>query len=218
MTSTNITSSRYMREGIIQFSRLNYQNATNYFQAALKHDKELVEAYNKLATIESTQKHPISCIKYCIESIQLNPSHYSSHALLGLSLLTMSKSINSVRYHDSLKSFYDTITINPWIGWIVTKLILLNKSPPRKIESIIKKNSRGIKAADLSEDETNSTNTVNTTPNDNNKNDSNVSKTKSERTETNSEVNIEEEKSNNSNKSDSVKNDRTETKPDEENK
>jgi tetratricopeptide (TPR) repeat protein len=139
MSSPSIDASRGLREGLNHLSRNNTNKARTYFQNALIHDPSLTEAYNKMATFESMEKHPVTCLKYSLQALQLIPSHYSAHAMTGISLLSMTKSTNSVRYQDALRSLTESLEFNPWSGWLATKLILLRTTSGRKIESVVKR-------------------------------------------------------------------------------
>jgi tetratricopeptide (TPR) repeat protein len=139
MSSTSIDASRGLREGLNHLSRNNSSQARHYFQNALIHDPSLTEAYNKMATFESMEKHYVTCLKYSLQTLQLIPTHYSAHAMTGISLLSMTKSPNSVRYQDALRSLTESLEYNPWSGWLATKLILLRTTSHRKIESVVKR-------------------------------------------------------------------------------
>lgn len=145
MSSSSVEASRALREGLNHLSRNNTSQALSFFQHALIHDPSLTEAYNKLATVESTEKHPVTSLKYSLQTLQHISCHYSAHAMTGISLLSMTKSVNSVRYNDALKSLTESLELNPWSGWLATKLMILKTTSGRKIESVVKRKTGGIK-------------------------------------------------------------------------
>jgi hypothetical protein len=136
MSTSSLTASRAFREGLNHLARSNTKQAISCLQSALIADPSLTEAYSKLAAIESTEKHPVTSLKYSIKTLQHISAHYGAHATTGLSLLSMTKSVNSIRYQDALKSLTESLELNPWSGWLATKLILLKTSSQRKIEVV----------------------------------------------------------------------------------
>jgi tetratricopeptide (TPR) repeat protein len=159
MSSRSINASRSLKEGLNHLSRGNTKQAISCLHHAISCDPTLTEAYSKLAAIESTEKHPVTSLKYSLQTLQHISCHYGAHATTGISLLSMTKSVNSVRYQDAVKSLTESLDENPWSGWLATKLILLRTSPHRKIESVVKRkpSNHVVRIVSVSEDANTST-------------------------------------------------------------